>query len=108
MTYALLNTIFLGLSLWFTVIAYAVSARRGSVLGTRLFKILAITLVVMMVTTAIFDNVIIGVGLVAYDPALLLGSYVGIAPLEDFAYTLAGVMILPALWVLLGSKKARA
>jgi small toxic polypeptide LdrA/B/C/D len=107
-TYALLNTIFLGLALWFTVIAYVVSARRGSAVSSRLYKILALTLVVMLITTAIFDNVIIGVGLVAYDPALLLGSYVGIAPIEDFAYTLAGVMILPALWVLLGSKKARA
>lgn len=108
MTYALLNTIFMGLALWFTVIAYAVSARRGSAVSSRLYKILALTLVVMMVTTAIFDNVIIGVGLVAYDPALLLGSYLGIAPVEDFAYTLAGVMILPALWLLLGSKKASA
>lgn len=108
MTYALLNTIFLGLALWFTVIAYALSARRGMIVGTRLFKIIALTLLVMMMTTAVFDNVIIGVGLVAYDPELLLGSYVGIAPIEDFAYTLAGVMILPALWVLLGSKKATA
>lgn len=107
MTYALLNTVFLGLALWFMVIAYVVSARRGSSVGQRLYKVLALTLVVMLITTAIFDNVIIGVGLVAYDPSTLLGMYIGIAPIEDFAYTLAAVMILPALWILLGTRKKR-
>ena len=107
MTYALLNTVFLGLALWFMVIAYVVSARRGARVGSRLFKILALTLLVMLVTTAIFDNVIIGVGLVAYDPTTLLGVYLGNAPVEDFAYTVAGVMILPALWILLGTRKEK-
>ncbi|MEY4040399.1 MAG: hypothetical protein RLZZ52_1267, partial [Actinomycetota bacterium] len=60
MTYALLNTVFLGLALWFMVIAYVFSARRGAHVGKRLFKILALTLVGMLITTAIFDNVIIG------------------------------------------------
>jgi lycopene cyclase domain-containing protein len=106
-TYALLNTVFLGIALWFMVIAYVVSARRGAAVGTRLFTILALTLIVMIITTAIFDNVIIGVGLVAYDPGTLLGSFIGIAPVEDFAYTVAGVMILPALWILLGTRKEK-
>jgi lycopene cyclase domain-containing protein len=56
---------------------------------------------VMMVLTAVFDNVIIGSGLVAYDEELLSGVMVGLAPLEDFAYTLAAVMMIPALWHLL-------
>ena len=105
MTYALLNTVFLGLALWFMVIAYVVSARRGVTVGRALYKVLGLTLIVMMITTAVFDNVIIGVGLVAYDPNTLLGMFIGIAPIEDFAYTLAAVMILPALWILLGTKK---
>ena len=106
-TYALLNTVFLGIALWFMVIAYVVSARRGVEVGRKLYKVLGLTLAVMLITTAIFDNVIIGVGLVAYDPSTLLGAYIGIAPIEDFAYTLAGVMILPALWILLGTGKKR-
>jgi small toxic polypeptide LdrA/B/C/D len=106
-TYALLNTVFLGLALWFMVIAYVVSARRGIEVGRKLYKVLGLTLAIMLVTTAIFDNVIIGVGLVAYDPSTLLGVYIGIAPIEDFAYTVAGVMILPALWILLGTGKKR-
>jgi lycopene cyclase domain-containing protein len=58
----------------------------------------AIAAMVMMTLTAIFDNAIIGSGLVAYDRDLISGVMVGVAPLEDFAYTLAALMIVPALW----------
>ncbi len=58
----------------------------------------AIAALVMMTLTAIFDNAIIGSGLVAYDRDLISGVMVGLAPLEDFAYTLAALMIVPALW----------
>lgn len=53
---------------------------------------------VMMVLTAVFDNAIIGFGLVDYDPALISGVRIGVAPLEDFAYTIAALLIVPALW----------
>ena len=60
-----------------------------------------ISAAVMMALTAVFDNAIIGSGLVAYDPELLSGIMVGVAPLEDFAYTAAALMLIPALWHLL-------
>ena len=60
-----------------------------------------ISAVVMMALTAVFDNAIIGTGLVAYDSDLLSGVMVGVAPLEDFAYTVAALMLIPALWHLL-------
>ena len=107
MTYSLLNTIFLGLAVWFAVIAAIVSSKRGVKVTKPLLWTLGITLAIMLLTTAIFDNVIIGVGLVAYDPSTLLGSFIGLAPLEDFGYTLATVMILPVLWILLGTRKKR-
>lgn len=107
MTYSVLNSIFLGLAVWFVVIAIVVSSRRGVKFNQPVWWTAGITLVIMMITTAIFDNVIIGVGLVAYDPSTLLGAYIGLAPLEDFSYTLAAVMILPALWILLGTRKKR-
>jgi lycopene cyclase domain-containing protein len=62
----------------------------------------ALTLIVLMVFTAVFDNLIIGAGIVAYDPTKISGVFIGIAPIEDFAYTLAAVLILPTLWGLLG------
>ena len=58
-------------------------------------------LVVLLLMTALFDNIMIGIGLVGYDPALISGAFVGIAPLEDFAYAIAAAVLLPSLWVLL-------
>ncbi len=71
-----------------------------------------ITAALLLVMTAVFDNIMIGVGLVGYDEALISGAFIGIAPLEDFAYTVAAVVLLPSLWALLpvtsGSASARA
>ncbi|HMH59540.1 MAG TPA: lycopene cyclase domain-containing protein [Galbitalea sp.] len=63
---------------------------------------------VLLVLTAVFDNVMIGIGLVGYDRALISGVFIGRAPLEDFAYTVAAVVLLPSLWVLLSRKRDRA
>jgi lycopene cyclase domain-containing protein len=57
---------------------------------------------VLLVFTAVFDNLIIAAGIVAYDPAKISGVMIGIAPIEDFAYTLAAVLVLPTLWGVLG------
>lgn len=62
----------------------------------------ALTLLVLLVFTAVFDNLIIAAGIVAYDPAKISGIMIGIAPVEDFAYTVAAVLVLPTLWGLLG------
>jgi lycopene cyclase domain-containing protein len=53
---------------------------------------------VMFVLTAVFDNAIIGFGLVDYDNALISGIRLGFAPIEDFAYTAAALLAIPALW----------
>ncbi len=70
-----------------------------------------ITAALLLVMTAVFDNIMIGVGLVGYDETLISGAFIGIAPLEDFAYTVAAVVLLPSLWALLpvssGSASAR-
>ena len=70
-----------------------------------------ITAALLLVMTAVFDNIMIGVGLVGYDETLISGALIGIAPLEDFAYTVAAVVLLPSLWALLpvssGSASAR-
>ena len=60
-----------------------------------------IALALLLVLTAVFDNVMIGIGLVGYDPDLISGAFIGIAPLEDFAYAIAAAVLLPSLWLLL-------
>lgn len=61
-----------------------------------------VALLVVGLLTALFDNLIIGFGIVAYDPETLSGLMVGLAPLEDFAYTVAAVVLVPLLWTLWG------
>ena len=56
--------------------------------------------------TAVFDNVMIGIGLVGYSVDLISGVFLGIAPLEDFAYAVAAVILLPALWTLLPARQS--
>ena len=94
MTYWALNAIFLAV-----VAAVAIAA----VLTKRppRWAAVSITLGVALVMTAVFDNIMIGVGLVGYNESLISGAFVGIAPLEDFAYAVAAVILLPSLWTLL-------
>ena len=91
MTYWALNAIFLGVVLVLAI--FAARRLRWAAVG--------LTLAVLLVMTAVFDNIMISVGLVAYNESLISGAFVGVAPLEDFAYALAAVVGLPSLWVLL-------
>jgi len=97
MTYWALNAVFLAAVV--LLAAAAVLLRRSPGL-----KPVAVTMLVLLVMTAVFDNIMIGVGLVAYEPSLISGAFVGIAPLEDFAYAIAAVIGLPSLWMLLERK----
>ena len=69
--------------------------------GRRALAAAAASLGVLVVLTVVFDSVIVGTGIVAYDPARILGARVGTAPVEDFAYPIAAAVALPALWLLL-------
>jgi lycopene cyclase domain-containing protein len=83
------------------VVALVVLARAGR----RALVAAAAALGVLLVLTAVFDNVIVGTGIVGYDPARILGLRIGVAPIEDFAYPVAAALALPALWTLLGPRR---
>jgi lycopene cyclase domain-containing protein len=100
MTYWSLNAFFL-VAVALVAIAAVLAGRAPR------WRPLAIAAVALLVTTAVFDNVMIGIGLVDYNPDLISGAFVGIAPLEDFAYAIAAVVLLPALWHLLPARTAR-
>ena len=97
-----LNVVFVGIAL--VVLLAAVLTRR---MRGRHLAALGLALAALWVLTAIFDNVMIAAGLFDYGHELLSGVYLGLAPLEDFAYPFAGVLLLPALWLLLGGARAR-
>jgi len=98
MSYWALNAIFLAVVA--AVALAAVVARRPPRWAS-----VAVALAVVLLMTAVFDNVMIGVGLVGYNASLISGVFIGIAPLEDFAYALAAVVLLTSLWTLLPARK---
>ena len=64
---------------------------------------LAAALTLLM--TLVFDKLIILFGIVGYDESLISGVKLGVAPIEDFSYTLVGLVLIPLTWELLGRKK---
>ncbi|QMU95885.1 lycopene cyclase domain-containing protein [Microbacterium esteraromaticum] len=99
MSYVLLCAAFLAAAL---VLALVVR-RRDRMPST---TALAVAAGVLVLLTAVFDNVMIAVGLFDYSSAHISGIRIGAAPIEDFAYPLAAVILLPALWSRLRRKGA--
>ena len=97
MTYLLLNLPFLAAA---ALVAVAAGIARRSP-RWRAIGFAAIPLVVL---TAVFDNVIVGTGVVAYADDRILGIRLGVAPIEDFSYALAAIVLLPSLWSLLARR----
>ena len=97
MTYWSVNFIFLGISAVMLLVAVLVRRPRGLFWGS-----LVASFVLLGVLTAIFDNLMIAAGIMTYTEHNISGVQIGLAPLEDFAYPFAGVLLLPALWLLLG------
>ena len=92
-----------GVAVPLLAVAVVVLARAGR----RALVPALIGLVVLVALTVVFDNVIVGSGIVAYDPSRILGLRIGVAPVEDFSYAVVAALALPALWVLLGRRRAR-
>ncbi len=96
MTYTILNLVFL-----VPAVILALVATLRSLDRRRFLLALGATLVVVLVLTAVFDNVMIAIGLVAYEAEHLSGIFIGIAPIEDFSYAVFAAVVLPSLWSLL-------
>lgn len=62
------------------------------------WKVFGLSLAALLLVTAIFDNFIVGSGIVAYDEKLISGILIGYAPIEDFAYTLVAAILIPICW----------
>lgn len=97
MTYAGLATVFLGIAL--VVLAVVVVVCRP---GRTWWLATAATAVALAVLTVVFDSLMIALDLFRYDEGALSGVRLGLAPVEDLAWPVAAVGVLPALWLLLG------
>ena len=65
---------------------------------------------VLVLLTAVFDNLMIAAGLFSYPPEHISGVRIGLAPIEDFAYAVCAAFLVPAVFTLLpdGRRAARA
>ena len=99
MTYWLLNLPFLAAVA--LVALAAVLARR-----TPRWRAVGLAAIALLLLTAVFDNVLVATGIVGYDARRISGALVGVAPLEDFAYAGAAVVLLPSLWTFLTPREA--
>ncbi|MCS5478076.1 lycopene cyclase domain-containing protein [Corynebacterium sp. YIM 101645] len=90
MTYLLISLPFLLLAVVLGVV------RRNH--APRQLAVTAVVAAVLLVLTAVFDNLMIWAGLVAYGDAQRLGPQIGLVPIEDFFYPLFVALIVPAFW----------
>lgn len=98
MTYIFLNSVFIliGVAIW--LYAHRRDSKRMHIRQS-LFL-----LIPLMIMSILFDNILTSLPIVTYDANKLLGLYIGTAPIEDFAYTLVLVFLVPAIWRLLDEK----
>ena len=97
MTYFVLNLLFVAIAL----VGFLVQVAKKH------WGLYAITLLPMLLITAIFDNAIIFGKIVAYDETKISGLLIGLAPIEDFAYTVAAVLVVPTVWWALGKQSEK-
>lgn len=94
MTYTYLNLFFL---IFVALIAGGLQYRNKIFSKNILIDVL-LALLLALSLTAIFDSLIIKSRIVAYDLEKILGVYIWKAPMEDFAYAVASVLLTGLLW----------
>lgn len=63
---------------------------------------------ILVILTAVFDNVMIASGLIDYPEQHLSGIFIGVAPIEDFSYAVCAAFLVPAVFELLTPRRAAA
>lgn len=97
-----MNLTYLWVVLWVALPLLVILARPLSRIARSTLVFLTLG---MLTLSLIFDNLIVGLGIVAYHAEKTLGLRLPIAPIEDFGYTLVAVILIPVLWRSLANKK---
>jgi len=93
-TYLLLNLVFIIALILFLRIPVGIPGKKRLIITG-----------VLLLLTIVFDSMIVGFGLVAYDPDRILGLRLVNAPIEDLFYSVLAVVLIPFLWQLFERKK---
>jgi len=99
MTYAALAVVLVALA----AVAAVVGARRLPTREARRRHWIAVFIasLILVILTAVFDNVMIAGDLYTYGTAGTSGVTVWLAPIEDFAYPVACALGVPGVWLLM-------
>ena len=99
MTYALLIVPFA-----LATLAVTLATIRRPDFGRRMAAC-AVAAVVLVLLTAVFDNLMIAADLFTYPVENISGLRIGLAPLEDFSYPVCAAFLVPAVFTLLPSRR---
>lgn len=105
MTYLLMSTPFVGVGLVVFLLG-ALHARRRRI-TRRYLSSWAATTIVLLILTAIFDNVMMAAGFFDYGTEQISGVRLLLMPVEDFLYPIAGALLLAGVWQLLDQGQKR-
>lgn len=100
-----MNWLYLTLNMFFT--SMAVLTLWPQLKNVKVRPALGALLIVGLLTL-VFDNVIVGLGLVGYNNNLISGIRLWFAPIEDFGYVVIGAFLVPALWQRFGRNRSIA
>jgi lycopene cyclase domain-containing protein len=100
MTYPLIVVPFVAI----TAVVTLLTARRPGF--ARRMTASAIAAGLLVVLTAVFDNLMIAAGLFTYPASLISGVRIGLAPIEDFAYPVCAAFLVPSVYTLLGAAQS--
>lgn len=95
-TYLILNIVFI----YLTCVLFKIKPNH-------LTKTTLYTLVLLLLLTTIFDNVIIASSIVSYDKLKILGVFIFKAPIEDFMYSVLAVLLVPIVWNRIGERSVK-
>ena len=87
-----------------TTIAVTLATIRRPGFGRRMASS-AVAAVLLVLLTAVFDNLMIAADLFTYPVENISGLRIGLAPLEDFSYPVCAAFLVPAVFTLLPSRR---
>ncbi|WP_426186995.1 lycopene cyclase domain-containing protein [Microbacterium sp. TWP3-1-2b2] len=105
MTYLLMSVPFIVIALIVFGLG-ALHARRRDAVGLYL-SAWAVATASLIVLTVIFDNVMMAAGFFDYGVEHISGVRLGLIPVEDLLYPVAGALLLSGTWEMLGGAGRR-
>lgn len=103
MTYLLMSIPFLAVAVVVFLVGAARARRQGD--GRQYVASWGIATAVLLGLTVVFDNVMIGAGLFDFGEHGITGIRLGLMPIEDLLYPIAGALLLAGVWQLLGAER---